>query len=337
MPAKAVRPEQTRHFTRVPRGFGTKIEAHAPLAIIGVMAMNRECGSLVSGEANGHQMHVTGVEVGQAVRFARGIDVRARETESGQHGPPQDDRKILRGGRDVIIRRQQRAATAGESGKILQECVIDRAVDAEGVDGYTGHGAVPRELEDLVFVADLTVGDEDKAFRSAGLPGGADIENVAQRREQLGTAAGSDLGEADENLVLQQFIAAHQAVGEVLKIAVEAGDPDTVVGAEFADEGVEGFSSLSPFPAAHAAGTVEQEVDVLGEVVDRRLSRFHLWGAQLQQGVEIAVVPGGPGTRNSLGDRSFLPAQDEIAIREMLFSGQLDFERGACSADDGRI
>ncbi len=172
-----------------------------------------------------------------------------------------------------------------------------------------------RELgQDLVFVADLPVGHqhEDTVARGGSVAGaGQEPQPGAQRREQLGAAAGVGPGQVLDRAEPVTVAGRHQPrpeVGRVFDPVVERRHREPVVGRQRVDHAGGGAPGRHHLPAAHAAGAVEQEDHVLGTRRRGGGRRHH----DDLVGAFVALVVG--HTDRGLGGAGVRQSQDEVAV-----------------------
>ena len=266
-----------------------------------------------SGVAAGDDQWHARVDAGHASGAAGAVEQRRAGRGHGQVG---DHRRTdpavdpLHRFVEPVFALDQLAPAGAQHGEPAEEARVDRAVDADRVDADVADQR--RELgQDLVFVADLAVGDQHEDAVARRGPVAQEPQARTQRREQLGAAAGVGAGQVLDRAEPVPVARRHQPraeVGRVFDPVVERRHREPVVGRQRVDHAGRGAAGRHHLPAAHAAGTVEQEDHVL------RTRRRGGLGRQHDDLVGAFVALGVGDADRGLGGAGVCQAQDEVTV-----------------------
>ena len=199
------------------------------------------------------------VAVDEVAQFlAVGCGPTGGQREIGEHRCAKDGSEALDGGRNVLSGSKEDGTTTGGGGN-----------GAEGV--VHGHGDaddVQRTSEaagffgDLAFVADLAVSDEE----DGGVPIRAVFADfftdMTEGGKQLGASAGAEVADFFAVGTEVEVGGADEFAVVVVDVALEECDPHAGIGSEAGQEGGKSLARAIPVGAVHAAGAVEEAVDI---------------------------------------------------------------------------
>ena len=242
--------------------------------------------------ASGHHQRHPREEVGQAGRGGRPVDglqpvgAHLQVVDQRRPDPAVDGVHRLV---EPIFALDQFATPATHSGQPAQESRVDGLVDADGVDPDVVDVA-GQFAQDLVLVADLTVGDQDDDGVAPVVRVVEQSEGLPERSQQFGAASFVDPGEVLDRPVPVPIAGLHQPLGKsngTVDAIVEREHREPVTGGERVDDPGRRTAGGHHLPAAHAAGPVQHQHHVAWPRRCRRHRRQHgqLIGALLALGV----------------------------------------------------
>ena len=215
---------------------------------------------------------------------------------------------------EPVLGLDQLAQSPARSGEPLEERGVDRLIDAEREHAHVPQ-IRPELAQDLILVADLTVGDEhDHALAIIG----ASSEHrgsAAQRLGELGATAGIDLRERLDRLEPVAIGGLDQrGRRDQLDDVVERDRAEPIARGQGVDHPRGCSARGHHLPAAHAAGAIDHDHDVAWLRGNGRRARWHQRERE-RAGLAIRIIDADKA-RPQLRAVD-MPAQNEVAIEPL--------------------